>query len=72
METTVSFGILTICSYWSLCRMLLQQYALRLLIGLPNGAGGEVLHQAVGSWRAGSMSYSSYILLRVQLFKGSL
>lgn len=44
METTVSFGILTICSDWWLCTMLLPQYALRLLICLPNGAGGEILH----------------------------
>jgi hypothetical protein len=60
METTVSVGILTICSYWSLCTMLLQQYALRLLICLPNGAGGKVLQWAVISWRAGTVSYSSY------------
>lgn len=61
METTMSFGILTICSDWSLCTMLLQQYALRLLICLPNGAGGEILYWAVRSWRAGTMSYSSCI-----------
>lgn len=49
--------------------MLLLQYALRLLICLPNGAGGEILHWAVGSWRAGTRSYSSYISHNPQLFK---
>lgn len=58
METTVSFGILTICADWSLCTMLLSQYALRLLLCLPNGAGGEILHWAVGFWRAGTVFYS--------------
>lgn len=62
METTVSFGILTICSDCTLCTML---YAPRLLIYLPNGAGGEILHWAVGSWRAGTMSYSSCLSHRV-------
>lgn len=62
METTVSFGILTICSDCTLCTVL---YAPRLLIYLPNGAGGEILHWAVGSWRAGTMSYSSCLSHRV-------
>lgn len=70
METTVSFGILTICSDWSLCTMFLPQYALRLLICLPNGAGGEILCWAVGSWRAGTMSYSSCILHSTNSSKG--
>lgn len=35
METTVSFGRLTICSAWSLSAVLLQLHALRLLICLP-------------------------------------
>lgn len=60
-ESTVSFGMLTICSDWSLCTMLLQQYARRLLICLPSGAGGEILHWAVGSWRAGTGSYLSCV-----------
>lgn len=47
MEPAVSFGMLAICSHRSLCAMWLRQCAPRLLIRLPNGAGGEILCWAV-------------------------